>query len=84
MNCERYLHYYTCAIVHNWIAVYLVFFDSLFKFLTAVAYFFSRVLRDSIPRFIGPSVRPSVSQSIRHTLLFLFFLRFLESLPLPR
>merc|ERR1712142_282785 len=33
--------------------------------------FFSRVLRDSSPRFVGPSVSPSVGPSIRHTLLFL-------------
>ena len=36
--------------------------------------FFSRVLRDSTPRFVGPSVRPlvcpSVGPSVRHTLLF--------------
>ena len=38
---------------------------------------FSRVLRDSTPRFVGPSVRrsvrPSVGPSVRHTLLFLGF-----------
>ena len=36
---------------------------------------FSRVLRDSTPRFVGPSVRPS---------LFTFFLRSLVSLLLPK
>ena len=41
---------------------------------------FSRVLRDSTPRFIGPSVRPSV----RHTLLLLGFLRSLALLLLPK
>ena len=35
--------------------------------------FFSRVLRDSTPRFVGPSVGPSVRRSIRHTLLFWLF-----------
>ena len=39
--------------------------------------FFSRVLRDSTPRFVGPSVRPSVGPSVgpsvRHTLLFMGF-----------
>ena len=38
---------------------------------------FSRVLRDSTPRFVGPSVgpsvRPSAGPSVRHTLLFLGF-----------
>ena len=52
-------------------------------FLLVSAFFFSqlsifsRVLRDSTPRFVGPSVgpmvRPSVRRSVRHTLLFLFF-----------
>ena len=28
------------------------------------------MLRDSTPRFVGPSVRPSVGPSVRHTLLF--------------
>ena len=36
--------------------------------------FFSQVLHDSTPRFVGPSirrsVRPSVHLSVRHTLLF--------------
>ena len=56
---------------------------------------FSRVLRDSTPRFVGPSVGPSVRRSIgpsvrrsvrrsvRHTLLFLV-LRSLASLHLPK
>ena len=41
---------------------------------------FSRMLRDSTPRFVGPSVRPSVRRSVgpsvRHTLLFLGFCGF--------
>ena len=37
---------------------------------------FSRVLRDSTPRFVGPSVGLSVRQSVRHTLSFLFFAIF--------
>ena len=41
---------------------------------------FSRVLRDSTPRFVGPSVRGSVRRSVRrsvgHTLLFLGFWDF--------
>ena len=31
---------------------------------------FSRVLRDSTPRFVGPLVRPFVHPSVCHTLLF--------------
>ena len=31
---------------------------------------FSRVLRNSTPRFVGPSVGPSVRPSVSHTLLF--------------
>ena len=42
---------------------------------------FSRVLRDSTPRFIGPSVRPSVRPS---HFTFLGVLRFLASLLLPK
>ena len=38
------------------------------------------MLRDSTPRFVGPSVR----WSVRHTLLFFVFLRFLASLLLPK
>ena len=53
--------------------MYLVLFDSLFKFSTAVVYFFSRVLRDSIPRFIGTSVHPSVSRSIGPSVTLYFF-----------
>ena len=34
---------------------------------------FSRVLRDSTTCFVGPSLRPSVCRSVRHTLLFLGF-----------
>ena len=34
---------------------------------------FSRVLRDSTPCFVGPSVRPSVCWSVHHTLLFFCF-----------
>ena len=37
---------------------------------------FSRVLRDSTPRFVGPSVR----RSVRHTLLFRGVLRLWASL----
>ena len=41
---------------------------------------FSRVLRDSTPRFVGPSVRPSVRRSVgpsvRQTLLFFVFAVF--------
>ena len=35
--------------------------------------FFGRVLRDSTPRFVGPSVRLSVLRSVRHTLLIFGF-----------
>ena len=33
-------------------------------FMYALAVIFSRVLRDSTPRFVGPSVGPSVHRSI--------------------
>ena len=54
--------------------------------------FFSRVLRDSTPRFVGqsicqsvrPLVRLLVRPSVRHTLLFFWFFRSLSSLPLPK
>ena len=42
----------------------------------SISMFFSRVLRDPTPRFVGPSVR--------HTLLFFVFLGFLASLLLPK
>ena len=65
---------------------FLLFFFFFSSFL------FSRVLRDSTPRFVGPSVGPSVRRpvgpsvgpSVRHTLLFLGFLGFLASLLLPK
>ena len=34
---------------------------------------FGRVLRDSTPRFVGPSVRLLVLRSVRHTLLIFGF-----------
>ena len=37
---------------------------------TAYSKIFSRVLRDSTPRYVGPSVGPSVRPSVRH---FIFF-----------
>ena len=44
---------------------------------------FSRVLRDSTPRFVGPSVRPSVGpsvrRSVRHTLLLCTITSTLQS-----
>ena len=43
--------------------------------------FFSRVLRDSTPRFVGRSVRRSVRRS---HFTFFGFLRSLASLPLPK
>ena len=41
---------------------------------------FSRVLRDSTSRFVGPSVRPSIVPS---HFIFVLFLRSLASLLLP-
>ena len=46
------------------------------SFKSWLASLFSRVLRDSTPRFVGPSVGPSVRPSVRHTLLFLGFCGF--------
>ena len=54
---------------------------------THVIAVFSRVLRDSTPRFVGPSVRPlvrlSVRPSVRHTLLFLGFCGLWPHCPCP-
>ena len=47
--------------------------------VASIHFFFSRVLRDSTPRFVGPSIGPSVRPS--H---FTFFLRSLASLLLPK
>ena len=50
-----------------------------------VVYLFSRVLRDSTTRFVGPSVGPSVRLSVRPShFTFLGFLRSLASLLLPK
>ena len=50
-------------------------------------YLFSRVLRDSTPRFVGSSVGPSVHRSIRrsvrHTLLFCYFFLAVFGLTAP-
>ena len=66
------------------------------RYCVLILHIFSRVLRDSTPRFVGPSVRwsvrpsvrrsvgPSVGPSVRHTLLFFGFLRFLALLLLPK
>ena len=43
---------------------------------------FSRVLRDSTPRFVGPLVRWSVGPSVHHT--FCGFLHYMASLLLPK
>ena len=44
---------------------------------------FCRVVRDSTPSFVGPSVGPlvcpSVRPSVRHTLLFLLYFKFFSS-----
>ena len=53
--------------------------DSLFKH--SMQFLFSRVLRDSSTRIVGPSVRPSVRPS---HFTFFFFLRSLASLLLPK
>ena len=37
--------------------------------------FFSRVLRDSTPRFVRPSVHPSVGLSVGRSVTFSFFVR---------
>ena len=43
---------------------------SLSLCLCLCLYLFSRVLRDSTPRFVGPSLGPLVRWSVHHTLLF--------------
>ena len=46
---------------------------------------FSSVLRDSTPRFVGPSVRPLVRPLVRPSQFTFFgFLRYLASLLLPK
>ena len=46
---------------------------------------FSRVLRDSTPRFVGPSVGPSIGPSVGPShFTFFGFLRSLASLLLPK
>jgi len=48
-------------------------------------FLFSRVLRDSTTRFVGPSVRPSVGPLVRRShFTFLGVLRCLASLLLPK
>ena len=42
---------------------------------------FSRVLRNSTPRFVGPTDRRSVSPLVRHTLLFWVFVVFALTTP---
>ena len=42
--------------------------------LSAILFLFSRVLRDSTPRFVRRSVGRLVGWSVSHTLLFLFVL----------
>ena len=55
----------------------------------SVRQIFSRVLRDSSPRFVGPSVGPSVGLSVGPSVgpshfTFFGFLGFLASLLLPK
>ena len=63
----------------------LSFFTTFFPILL----FFSRVLRDSTPRFVGPSVRRSVRPSVRRSVhpshfTFLALMGFLALLLLPK
>ena len=55
----------------------------ILDFLSSLRYLFSRVLLDSTPCFVGPSVGPSVRRAVRH-FTFSGFLRFLASLLLPK
>ena len=88
-NDIKHLRVWACAIficLSVILAVYLSFFGCLLvlyfldQVLPLILFLFSRVLRDSTPRFVGPSVRPSVCPSVcpsvRHTSLFLVFAVF--------
>ena len=54
--------------------------NPIYNLVSFIRHIFSRVLRDSTPRFVGPSVRPlvrrSVGPSVGHTLIFLGFWGF--------
>ena len=73
------IEYIQCC--HQWTGTYLQFYTPPAPVSSYGFCFLSLVLRDSTPRFVGPSVRRSIRRS---NFTFLVFLWFLAPLLLPK